>query len=240
MHGATIQITYQITVRNVGEADYKDNKFYYTGEVADKSTIVTTTPDEIIDYIPNNMQFYAQDNTQWKLVAQKDRDSYLFTEYNLDNTIAAKSSRLNIKLKNKVNQYTSVITTESLATPLVPQIYQDKVNGDAQTEVSTSLVLTQLISPENEADDLSYRNIVEIIRTDNLVGRRNEYSVAGNQNPDVDPQEMDTDIAEEVKILPPFGASNIAIIIASVTLVAAGIIAVSIIFIKRKVLKKNK
>ncbi len=240
MHGATIQITYQITVRNIGEADYKDNKFYYTGEVADKSTIVTTTPDEIIDYIPNNMQFYAQDNTQWKLVAQKDRDSYLFTEYNLDNTIAAKSSRLNTRLKNKVNQYTSVITTESLATPLVPQIYQDEVNGNAQTEVSTSLVLTQLISPENEADDLSYRNIVEIIRTDNLVGRRNEYSVAGNQNPDIEPQEMDTDIAEEVKILPPFGASNIAIIIASVTLVAAGLIAVGIIFIKRKVLKKNR
>ena len=240
MHGATIQITYKITARNVGEADYKDNKFYYTGEVADKSSIVTTTPDEVIDYVANNLQFYAQDNKDWKLIAQNDRDTYLFNNVKFDNTTVedGQSSRLNARLKNKVNQYSSVIVTDKLATPLVPQIYKDKVNKQAQTEVSTSLVLTQLITPENQADDLTYRNITEVIRTDNTVGRRNEYSVAGNQNPDVEPQEMDTDRAEEVKILPPFGASNIAIIIATITIIAGGLIAVGVIFIKRKVLKK--
>ena len=32
MHGATLQITYAITVANVGEVDYKEDQFYYTGK----------------------------------------------------------------------------------------------------------------------------------------------------------------------------------------------------------------
>ena len=44
MHGATLQITYAITVANVGEVDYKEDQFYYTGKVGDTGTIVKTNP----------------------------------------------------------------------------------------------------------------------------------------------------------------------------------------------------
>ncbi len=33
MHGSTLQITYAIPVANVGEVDYNEEQFYYTGKV---------------------------------------------------------------------------------------------------------------------------------------------------------------------------------------------------------------
>src|SRR5699024_6354189 len=43
MHGATIQISYQLTVTNVGETDYTGQDFYYKGAGASEDNKVTTT-----------------------------------------------------------------------------------------------------------------------------------------------------------------------------------------------------
>ena len=63
------------------------------------------------------------------------------------------------------------------------------------------------------------------------------YSVVGNQNPTKEPQELDSDRAEIVRILPPFGNGGIYIIIAITTIIAVGILVGGVIFIKKKVLK---
>lgn len=197
MHGATIQITYNITAINVGEVDYNDNSFYYTGRVANTGSVVPTIVNQVVDYIANNLQFYENDNSGWKIISKED----------LLNDEAGKqnSSLVNKKLEKQINQYNTIITTENLSTTLVPTIYKQDM-GMGEDRVSTPLVLTQLISPENEKDDLSYRNIIEVVRTSNTVGRKNQYSVAGNQDPTESPKELDSDMSETVKILPPFGA----------------------------------
>ena len=100
------------------------------------------------------------------------------------------------------------------------------------------LVLSQLITSENDSDDLTYRNVIEIAKTSNTVGRRMEYSVVGNQDPTIVAQELDSDTAEVVRILPPFGNAGIYIIIAIVIMAATVIIILGTIFIKKKVLKK--
>lgn len=220
MHGATIKISYKITVRNVGEVDYKDNEFYYTGNVSDKSTIVKTSPNQIIDYVANNLQFYAVDNSSWEVIS---KDELL-------------SGPVNVKLANAIEKYNTVITTNNRAnivnSQLVPEIY-----GSGTSSVSDTLVLTQLITSENETDDLTYRNIVEIVKTSNDVGRRNAYSVVGNQNPTKDVTEVDTDVAEIVKILPPYGNGGIYYIIGTIVILASAILITGIIFIKKKVLR---
>ena len=227
MHGATIRITYNITVRNVGEADYNDDNFYYTGVAADTNTIVRTTANQVIDYIANNLQFYATDNSSWQVISQEDL---------LNNGL------VNTELTDNIAQYNTIISTSDSAaivnTPLVPNIYKERIDNNAQDSVSDPLVLTQLITAENDTDDLTYRNIVEIVRTSNTVGRKNEFSVGGNQNPSEDPQEMDSDRSETVRILPPFGETGIYYIIAITIIAAVGIIIVGVIFIKKKVLKK--
>ena len=222
MHGATIKVTYKITVTNVGEVDYKDNCFYYTGNVKDKNTIVKTKADQVIDYVANNLQFNASENSNWSVI-EKDKL----------NTNNMYTTLVNNNLRKQVEQYNTIIQTEALNKELVPTLVS-KENDHAEVP----LVLTQLITSENDSDDLTYSNIVEIVKTSNTVGRRNEYSVVGNQDPTKGPQELDSDKAEVVKILPPFGDTLNYIVIAIIAVTTIGIITLAIIFIKKKVLIK--
>lgn len=223
MHGATIKVDYAVTVKNVGEVDYKDNKFYYTGEKSDTAKVVTTTANKVIDYVANNLQFYAKDNSNWKVITTNDIKN---------------NGLVNDKLSNSIEQYNTVIVTEDLAKDLVPELYKEKVDKNAQSSVSVPLVLTQLITAENDGDDLTYRNIAEIVQTSNTVGRRMEYSVVGNQDPLKEPQELDTSKAEVIKILPPFGGIAMYVLISVVALAGVAIIVTGVIFIKKKVLRK--
>ena len=223
MHGATIKISYKVTVSNKGEVDYKDNMFYYTGIVSDPTSVVDTQANQVIDYVANNLQFYEVDNNAWEVIKIQDI---------LGNGL------VNNALKNEMVKYNTIIITNANSNiakaKLVPEKYDE-----TKSSVSDDLVLTQLITSENETDDLTYRNIVEIVKTSNAVGRRMAYSVVGNQNPnrEADITEVDSDIAEIVKILPPYGIASTPYIIATSTLLASAIIIIGIIFIKRKVLK---
>lgn len=222
MHGASIKVSYKITVTNVGEVDYKDNKFYYTGVTSNRNmdNVVTTRVNQVIDYVANNLQFYAIDNENWQVISQQD----------------LLNGPVNETLRLKTAKYNTVITTNEKSNipkaKLTPKMY----NETAST-VSDNLVLTQLITSENKTDDLTYRNIVEIVKTSNEVGRRNAYSVVGNQDPTVEPTEVDTDRAEIVKILPPYGNGGIYYIIGAITILSSAILITGIIFIKKKVLK---
>ena len=223
MHGATIKVDYAVTIKNVGEVDYKDNKFYYTGEKSDTAKVVTTTANKVIDYVANNLQFYAKDNSNWKVITTNEIKN---------------NGLVNDKLEGSIEQYNTIIVTEDLAKDLVPELYKEKVDKNAQTSVSVPLVLTQLITAENDGDDLTYRNIAEIVQTSNTVGRRMEYSVVGNQDPLKEPQELDTSKAEVIKILPPFGGIAMYVLISVVALAGVAIIVTGVIFIKKKVLRK--
>lgn len=63
LSGATLVITFKFKVENVGEVDYLDKQFYYTGKTnsTDKSNIARTNADEVIDYVSKNSKF---DSTQ--------------------------------------------------------------------------------------------------------------------------------------------------------------------------------
>lgn len=210
MHGATIRISYDLTVSNVGETDYTGKDFYYKGTGTNNK--VTTTANQVIDYVANNLQFRSNDNKNngWGTIS---------------NSIS--SAGLNSNLTNNVAKYNTIIQTQKFGeNSLKP--------GDSET---VGLVLTQLITPENNSDDKTYNNIAEITSISNTVGRRMAYSIQGNQNPDELPQEVDSSKAEEIAILPPFGIGNIVTYIA-VALGTLVILTVGIVFIKKKVLNK--
>ena len=223
MHGATIKIDYDITAKNVGEVDYKDNLFYYTGVVSQNAKAVTTTVDKVIDYVANNLQFNASENAAWSTLSKED---------------IKKQGLVNSRLSDKIDEYNTIIVTEGLSKELVPETYTNKVNHNAQSTISVPVSFSQLVTSENSTDDLSYRNIAEIVATSNTVGRRMDTSVVGNQDPLREPSEIDADKAQIVKILPPFGETPIYIIISIVTAVSIAIITGGIIFIKKKVLSK--
>ena len=218
MHGATIQVTYAVKITNVGEIDYVDgdNKnFYYKGDTSD-AKVVTTTAEQVLDYVQNNFQFEANNSTNsgdgWSAISSTDILS---------------GDLVNNRLSNNIGQFNTIIQTSSFgATDLRP--------GD---ETTKTLILSQLITPENTEDDLQYTNMVEIVKTSNTNGRRMAYSVVGNQDPLLDDaSEVDSSTAERIVILTPFGENNFFYIIAGIV---ALILVAGIVIIKVKVLNKR-
>ena len=209
MHGATIEVTYRIKVTNDGEIDYDGKEFYYKGKQS--GNVVTTNANQVVDYVANNLQFNKSDsrNNGWSVISKDD-----LTGQNL----------VNAKLTDNVSKFNTIIQTSGLSKELKP--------GDVSEK---TLVLSQLITAENKSDDLTYRNITEIVKTSNTVGRRMAYSIVGNQDPTVDAQEVDASVAEKVIILPPFGSSPIYYILG----ITIGLILIGgITLIIRKVLRK--
>ena len=257
MHGATLQITYAITVANTGEVDYKEDKFYYTGNVGDTSTIVKTNPKKLIDYVGtqvyedgakedntgtrNNLQFSKQLNTDWDVIS---------------NSNVTDQGLVNIKYKDSINKYTKdhIIVTKAIDKGLIP-IIADQANAtqiakafkddpmhalekvDNSASVSgVQLILTQMITQDSKNDDHIYNNMTELVTTQNQVGRKMAYSIVGNQDPTREPYEIDADDSQEVLILPPFGNTHIFYILggAVALILIVGITATLVILKKKK------
>ena len=218
MHGATIQVTYTVKVTNVGEVDYVDgaNKnFYYKGDTSGAS-ISTTTANQVVDYVANNFQF---DSTN----ATNTTDGWTFIE----DTNLLGSDLVNARLTEQLSQFNTIIETENFGE-------QALLPGQ---EISKTLILSQLITPENTDDDLTYNNMVEIVKTSNTAGRRMAYSVVGNQDPTLsDASEVDASMAERIVILPPFGSGEI-LTYCVIAVVVGAVLVTGIVLIRRKVLK---
>ena len=262
MHGATIQITYAITAANIGEVDYNNNEFYYYGTNTDFNTIVRTNPMRVIDYVGtqvheptsaddssstrNNLQFIAEQNPDWSVIS-------------IDDIFA--NDYLNASLRDNASLYTTIIQSTALSKDLLPIIADvnnpdtsitspedidnafenDPLNAlnvvNSTDSVSgVQLVLSQTITSDNDSDDLVYNNMVELVESSNQVGRRMAYSVVGNQDPTVEPQEIDADDSQEVTILPPFGQQYIYYIlgVAVAVILIGGIIGVIMVVRKRR------
>lgn len=209
MHGATIQITYDLTIRNVGEVDYTGKDFYYKATGATEANKVTTTANLLVDYVANNLQYREADNEDWTVVKAQD----LITTGNVNGSLAT-----------SLNKYNTIIVTNKINKALKP--------GET---VNKELILTQTITAQNTQDNMTYENVAEILQTSNTVGRRMAFSIVGNQDPTKALTEVDSAKAENIVILPPFGQIYLYFGLGILTL---AVIAGGVIFIKKKVLKK--
>ena len=234
MHGATVQITYAVKVSNVGETDYIDgaNKnFYYLGNTGGAHESTTTT-NQLIDYVQNNLRFDASAmNNASNAVNGGSEEG---TKTNTENGWAVISKDeiigqglVNSNLTEDVNQFIDIIQTPNFGEKaLLP--------GESITKM---LILSQEITPENTANDLTYANMVEIVKTSNEAGRRMAYSVVGNQDPTLpDASEVDANVAERIVILPPFGEQRIYYLLGIVlgTILIGGIVLIRIKVLKGK------
>ena len=232
MHGATIKIKYKIKITNVGEVDYVDNgnnkNFYYRAD-RNGSSIVTTEANQLIDYVHNNLQFDASDNNNkdWSIIEK---------EAIKNGSGGANAWLVRQSLWSTFDDFNTIIESSKTNGGAVTKL--EPYNGD-NTDKSVeerTLVLSQLITSENTDDDLTYDNMVEIVKTTNTASRRMVYSIVGNQHPNEKPSELDTSAAERVVILPPFGQKQIYYIVGGIV---GTILVVGIALIIRKVLKKK-
>ena len=61
IENSTLEVKYVFTMENVGEVDYLDKQFYYTGKPISTAleNISRTNIDEVLDYVPNKITFNA-------------------------------------------------------------------------------------------------------------------------------------------------------------------------------------
>jgi len=209
MHGATIDVIYELKVTNSGETDYTGKEFYYKARGANESNKVVTSANLVTDYVANNLQYKEVENKGWNLIKSEE---------------LINKGLVNNSLNDKVNKFNSILQTSELEKYLKP--------GE---EITKTLSLSQTITAQNENDDLTYVNMAEIVQTSNNVGRRMAYSIVGNQDPTLDaPSEVDATKAEEVLILPPFGSEYIYY---GLAIAVAAILGLGIFLIKKKVMR---
>ena len=255
LQGAKIEVTYLVTVANVGEIDYYQNNIirnkqvipycsWYNKHYADKLEIVKTKAKELVCYVGtqtleggevgsskvefsrNNLKFSEEDNEPiWETVEQKD----------ICNQKGVSTNIVNYRYNDQLKKYNTIIhTTDKSAffqrelVPIIAEEFDDKYKGSVLASdlpsaisddplnsvekinrtnsiVGEKLVLTSTLSGDFGTNDMTYNNLVEIVRVDNKVGRRMAFSIVGNQDPTADPMEIDADFGEEITILPPFG-----------------------------------
>ncbi len=264
LSGATLQVTYNITLTNNSEIDIAGNSNL------DTITNGTIVAKNIINYVPNNLTFEASDNDglngqYWKVTSvnniQQNNNATLVNSRNVENKIDLST------------QTTTLMATDD--NPLVkrwldPASYNpnngssnaylnEEVTNSNRSQVTAQLTLKKLISTESSGDDKEFYNITEIVEYNNGVGRYDHGAIPGNQNPDLskavrsDPAEgsdeaykerfvafnfeHDTSGGEDgrINITPPTGEFHIYYL-----LIAASIIMLvgGIILIKKKVLDK--
>lgn len=259
MEGSTLNVEYRLTVKNVGDVDYLDNQFYYTGKTnnTNESNISRTNVVDIVDYVSNEIKYEAglQNNgVQWKIKAQKELVNSVTSENPLTfgGSDIIERDLVNREYYNKLITYNTILTTNDLQKELLPITITNDIN---KTTDSTTLVLSTTISSNTVGgNNLVYNNLAEITHLTNSQGRRMQFSIVGNQsmanqnagndtreisNADlVTPTEIDADSAQKIILMPPTGENKnyIPVIIAIVA--AAGLVIAGIILLNKKVLRK--
>lgn len=154
---------------------------------------------------------------------------------------AVEDLKVRLDVKSKIKDYKCVETSSLTDIELYP-FKARETSGNCDT-VSTYITLSKTLDSKDfmNNDALVYRNCAEIIETYSINGRRFKDSQQGTLVPDPNyvqydendkNNQTDSDNAELVKILPPFGTQLlIGGIIAIVSLTAVG---VTIYIIRRK------
>ena len=117
-----------------------------------------------------------------------------------------------------MSSYNTIISTEDLSEELSPSILK---TGTHSKEIK--LLLSTQVSGNIEDDNLVYNNLVEIIETSNELGRKNKYSIVGNQEmadqslgkdanenektrfDRIEVDEIDADSSQKIVLMPPTG-----------------------------------
>ncbi len=258
MYGARIELIYTFTVTNIGEVDYMDNQFYYTGvsnAPNDLNNVSTSRADTVVDYVSNNLQFLPtnSNNSTWSIRTVDD----LVRNTNAGTNIGDNTNLINTKFTDTLRTYNALTTTKALGdTNLYPETF-----GSGTANVSTQMMLSSTLTPDSGDDSMVYNNLAEMVQVSNDQGRRMKFSIVGNQamadqslgvgdpaNPDegiytksdlVTPEEPDADSSQQVLILPPTGANRNYVMWIVIGLVIAVLIGGSIFLIRKKVLKNK-
>ena len=229
---------------------------YYTGNVnPDKDVVVKSKVRQVMEYIDNDAVFSENYNTEsdhmWRNTTITELsgsgydinrmvDSRVIPSYEL---IDPKG--ITYKTEQRNNLAISIDSEESgINSNANFEVYLTPYSVDNDNYKSQiALTITKVVSAQDDADNLTFDNIAEIVKFENSVGRRDVTVTAGNANPKLGEfsgalVERDSSATELVTFTPPTGNEKehlLMIQILVVTIIALSIVVVGIVVIKKKV-----
>lgn len=229
LQGATMNVLYGLTVKNVGETDYLGKEFYYTGNPS--GAVSTTKVLGIVDYVTNNISFDSnnKNNGAWTVVSPGELTGQ-----------SDASNFVNKSYKDLLETYNTIIKTKDINADLTPG-----------TQVEIPLELSTELSASTSGDNLIYNNLAEIVSTSNTQGRRMQFSIVGNQKMAdqslgdnaasgagskddlITPKEVDADSAQKIVIMPPTGENKNYIPVIVTTIIGTVVIIGAVLLIKK-------
>ena len=207
LQGATINITYAITVDNTrAEIDYNNEDYYIYGIVPNNNAgwkLATVT--RLLDYLSNGLTYDEVAN------------SGLWEEFKLDGSMVG--TYFSEEAYNALKKYNRIFQTDEFATMEPGQI--------KSVELKASRVLS------NNAEDFNFDNDIEV---NTLKDKKIDNSTPGNYVPGDSTTYEDDDDTVNIVITGPTGENRnylpyVLLGISSFIIIAAGVI-----FIKKKVL----
>ena len=253
-----------------GANEYKVGEYlgsyYYTGEVSESDAVVKTKVRQLVDYIDNDGEFEPEFNGNkdhsWKTTSSMELQGYGYNDerildfevtainelYDDHNKAYISDDNKNLVLSvDDIGNDTDTLNNNGLEADLVPINLNGNNEGDNRFNSEIDLTVTKVVSAQEDADNLAYDNIAEIVKFENSVGRRDITSIPGNSNPKKTGEfseglsERDSSATEIVTFTPPQGIEEQSVLTNQVLIavvMALGIAAVGIVVIKKKVLTK--
>ena len=244
MHGATIEIEYEIVVTNTGDVNGTVNKIVDYIDYDNNSITFRGDGKLIGNLVGTNAADYGWTQKKPEDLVELSTDPINGITYKLgvDKDIADK---LDVRSKGADETLTN---TKGKRQYVETEYLNDKeIAAHSESSNPVKLVVSKAITETMGGDELSYRNSAEIVQYSSTIGRRIYGLIPGNfdpTEPDGDigtPErdkkyEKDSDTSPRLSIIPPLGDPSplIYYIIAGISLV---ILAAGIIIIKKKVLK---
>ncbi len=234
---ASINLTYDYTIRNESERDYYDENYYKHGIIPDdESKLVTLTPTKVVNYLGKQSDYTVNDRNKdngWASIQITE------TENPLKDWVAgfeSDPSKYNVDGEGykKALEETKIYTTTKLSDQVLKPGDEAKLNMDTEKKLTSTEDYTLI----NELE------VVEIGRTYGsqiVVNKEQERSDIehisdGNYTPlgAMAATEPDDAMAEQVIIVPSTGANKNYVPYIAIGLTALVVLAGGIYFIRRK------
>ena len=235
---STLQKSVPITINNI--YSYSDNLTFRAEDnnktyVYNKLIRLSNANAPIRELNRDNGHIaYLDEENDSKLRARSERVEWEL----LDKRFITSSSNpvISTQIRDASSIY-NVVRTKSLSGIELYPIQSAEVRKNQETaaiQVYLQFSKTLAANDFSLKDGLSYNNYVELIETQSITGRRDYEGKVGNYQPPTEVKETDTDKAELVQILKPFGDTKIHyILIATCAVILIG----GIVFIKRKIIR---
>lgn len=210
IEGATLEITYTITAKNVGELDYTNKDYYLFGN-KDENYIVKTSVAQLLDYVDGRVQIVDESKNWNDVSSDQDYANKWFI-----------SKKDDSEYMNSIKPYVTTILKEAI-----------KPTEQRSVTLQTSKLLTS--SDDNLFNNQSEITEVKKVTHDGSDGRSGTPVKMTWDNL----THFNTANSEQITIIPSTGKNKNYVIPTIITITAIVILGVGVFFIKKFVIDKN-